>query len=92
MPKEYELITHTVTAIQLSNENVPTVLDFCGGVEVEEIDCSDSKKRFKGVNVPTLEGVKRASIKPTGGDWIYKRDGSFNVMTNIQFLQTYKKV
>lgn len=50
-----------VQAIQLTPSNAEEVASWCGGSVVEEIDPINPDKRYVGVNIPTLEGVMRAS-------------------------------
>lgn len=50
-----------VQAIQLLPDNADEIAEWCGGSVVEEIDPIDDTKRYVGVNIPTLEGVMRAS-------------------------------
>lgn len=85
--QRYRLIVVDVEAIQVSASNAQLAATWCGGVEVEEIDCDDSTKRFKGVNVPTLFGVQRASDK----DYIVRsREGNFRVMKQGEFEAMYE--
>ena len=63
-----------VQAIQLALGNAGEVAVWCGGVVVEEIDPEDDNVRYVAVNIPTLEGVMRASeddyvIKGTKGEF-----------------------
>ena len=63
-----------VEAIQLMSDNAEEVAVWCGGVVIEEIDPVDSDKKWVGINIPTLEGVMRASeddyiIKGTKGEF-----------------------
>lgn len=89
VPKEYQLIPVHVTAIQVRPDTVERALAFCGGVQIEEIDPQDSKKRFVGINFPTLAGVKRA----TQGDYIVRdMQGGFDVMTSYEFEHKYQQV
>lgn len=69
---------HMVVSPQL----VKSVVAWCKGVEVEEIDPFDPEKRYPAVNIQTREGVKRASC----GDTVVKHDdGSFSVMGPIAY-------
>ena len=88
MPQEYELITHTVLAMQLTPASVSDAELWTGGLQRESVDPFDSKKTFVELNIPTLDGVKRASQ----GDWIFKKDGSFQVMSDREFRSTYRPI
>lgn len=55
---------------------------WCGGVPVEELDALDPAQRFPGINVPTADGVKRAS---DGMFIIRLSDGTFEVLTQEQY-------
>lgn len=90
MPHEYQLIPVHVTAIKLTPESAERAAAFCGGVLIEEIDPQDSKKRFVGINFPTLSGVKRA----TQGDYIVKdhTTGEISVMVAYEFERKYEPI
>jgi len=90
MPHEYQLIPIHVTAIKVTPESVERAVTFCSGVQIEEIDPEDHKRRFVGINFPTLSGVKRA----TQGDYIIKNHstGEFDVMTAFEFERKYEPV
>lgn len=89
MPSKYELIVYTIDAIQVTPDSVSRAVLWCGGMQVEEVDPNDKSIKFVGVNVPTFEGMKRASE----GDYILKTvQGSFNVMKRAEFERTYRKV
>jgi hypothetical protein len=57
-----------VQAVQLEPHKAAEIANWCGGEVVEEIDALDPDKRFVGINIPTLEGVMRASQ----GDYVIK--------------------
>src|SRR5690349_3416054 len=57
-----------VDAVQLTADNVDEVASWCSGHKVIEHDALDHEKTFVGINVPTCEGVVRASE----GDYIIK--------------------
>lgn len=72
----------TVEAMQLSNLNAEAVAQWCGGQLVEEISAVDDRQKFVGINIPTLEGVMRASegdfvIKGTRGEFYPCKAGPF---------------
>ncbi len=58
----------TIEANELTKENAEAVALWCGGRLVEEIDPHTPTTRFAAINIPTLEGVMRASE----GDFIIK--------------------
>lgn len=89
MPQLYQLITHTVMAMQLTPDRVLDAEMWTKGMQTESIDPFDGSKRFVELNIPTLKGVIRASQ----GDWIVKRDGEdFTKMSDQEFRNTYQKV
>lgn len=71
MALTYRLISHTVEAEQLCPENADRLAMWCGGALVEEYDPFDKTKKFVAMNVPTINGMRRASE----GDYIVK-DGT----------------
>lgn len=61
---------------RVTEENAPFLAFWCGGTWITEIDPFDSEKRYRAVNVPTANGVERASR----GDTIVKHEnGTFGV-------------
>lgn len=79
----------TIEANQLTKDNVEAVALWCGGQRVEEIDPNDSDIRFVAINIPTLEGVMRASE----GDYIIKGvQGEFYPCKPGIFAATYEAV
>jgi hypothetical protein len=88
MPQTYELISHTVQALQLTKDRIDDAEMWTSGLKAMEIDALDDKVVFVGLTVPTLDGAKRASE----GDWIIKRNGSFDVVKDHKFRQDYRKI
>lgn len=89
MPKQYRLIPFAVEAIQLRPDTVKKAAVWCGGIEVEEIDAHDSTKKFVALNIPTINGVVRASE----GDYIIKElAGTVSVMKARDFESRYELV
>lgn len=73
----------------LTKDNAEAVALWCGGQLVEEINPEDSADRYVGINIPTLEGVMRASE----GDYIIKGvQGEFYPCKPSIFTSTYEKV
>lgn len=71
-----------VEAVKLSKANAAEVTQWCGGLEVEEVD-PYSEAVFVGVNIPTLEGTMRASegdyvIKGTQGEFYPCKPDAFD--------------
>lgn len=57
-------------------ENAAELVAWCGGRGVVERDALDETKTFPGINVPTKNGVERASL---GHMIIKQNDGTFEV-------------
>lgn len=78
-----------VQATQLSPATAKDLAEWCGGQLVEEIDPLDSNKKFVAINLPTLEGARRASE----GDWVVKGTrGEFYRVDDAEFKNTFVKV
>jgi hypothetical protein len=60
----------------LTENNVWELATWCGGNPVVEHDALDHDKTSPGINVPTKDGVERASL---GQTIIRKNDGTFEV-------------
>ncbi len=89
MPKIYRLIVSNVEAIEVTPDSVQRAAVWCGGRIASEIHPFDNTVRYVAINIPTLEGVKRASE----GDFIIKSDdGSFDVMGGNAFRRKYEPV
>lgn len=76
---------YVVEAHQLQADCVYILRMWCKGIIIEEIDAEDSKKRYVGINIPTLEGVIRASendyiIKGVSGEFEVCKPGAFAVL------------
>lgn len=65
---DYRKKSVIVQAIQLAPDNAEEIATWCGGLVVQEIDPEDDEKRYDVINIPTLEGVMRASQ----GDYVIK--------------------
>lgn len=77
--------TGSVQAIQVKEGNEADIVEFCHGRIVEE---HDEERSYVGVNVPTVDGVVRASE----GDFIYRgRDRQTRVMKGDEFLEFYER-
>src|SRR5215204_4688636 len=89
LPRQYRLVSGVVEAMQLTPDQVPAAALWCGGMEVDEIDPLDATKKFVGLNIPTLDGVKRVSQ----GDYIVKNlRGEFSKMGPEEFETTYEPI
>lgn len=78
----------TVEANKLTKDNAEAVALWCGGNLVDEFDAITGDK-FVGINIPTLEGVMRASE----GDFIIKGvQGEFYPCKPGIFAATYETV
>lgn len=89
MPKTYKLIVYTVQAMQLTPDSVDRAALWCGGMVVNEYDANDLSKKFVALNIPTIEGVKRAQE----GDYIVKSEsGGFCVVPKREFETKYELV
>jgi hypothetical protein len=78
-----------VQATQLSPATAKDLAEWCGGQLVEELDAEDPSKKFVAINIPTLEGVMRASE----GDFVIKGvKGEFYPCKADIFEDTYQKV
>lgn len=64
----------------LTATNAVQLAGWCGGLPVVQHDALDEGKTTAGVNVPTVNGVERASE----GDIIIRRDdGKFEIFKNV---------
>lgn len=76
-----------VQARCLKKDLAEDIAQWCGGVLVTEIDSIDPGKTFVGINVPTLEGMSRASQN----DWIVQGEqGDFWPVPAGQFSEIYE--
>lgn len=74
---------------RLTAENAIAVALWCGGQHVNEKDPFESEKTYVGLNIATLQGVRRASE----GDYIVKlENGGFTVWKAPEFEAMYEKV
>lgn len=85
---EYELRPRDVEARQITSwETAKAIATWCGGKVVEEIDPFDEKKTHPGVNIPTLEGIVRASE----GDYVIRhKSGNFQRRSRFSFEQEWR--
>jgi len=85
----YQTKSEQVQAWQLTPEDADSITLMVGGKLVEEIDPEDADKKFVGLNIPTLEGVIRASE----GDYIIKGpNGQYFVLKPNEFEYKYESV
>lgn len=79
----------TIEANELTKENAEAVAVWCGGRLIEEIDPHTPTNRYVGINIPTLEGMMRASE----GDYVIKGvQGEFYPCKPSIFTATYEKI
>lgn len=77
-----------IEANELTKENAEAVAIWCGGRLIDEFDAITGDK-YVGINIPTLEGVMRASE----GDYVIKGvQGEFYPCKPSIFLATYEKI
>lgn len=78
-----------VEAFKLSHENAQELARWCGGRIVEEISPIGPAKIYVGLNIPTINGVVRASE----GDYVIKdARGMFYVRKSYLFDEAYEEV
>lgn len=81
-----------VTAVQaatLTSANVTELAQWCGGRAIEDYDALTRDGKQVGINVPTLDGVERASE----GDYILKdEDGRFFVSPALLFQAEFERI
>jgi hypothetical protein len=78
-----------VMAMQVTAENLEQAVSFCNGQPVVEYDALDTSKSYAAVNVPTSDGVKRASE----GDYLVKElGGQVTVVRKNTFERYYNAV
>jgi hypothetical protein len=76
-----------VEALQLTQKTAQEIADWCGGVVIEEIDPTDSTKRYVGVNIPTMMGVIRAQE----GMFVLRNNrNEFKIMPEREFAGKYE--
>jgi hypothetical protein len=78
----------TVEAVQLSPDNIDEVADWCNGVVIKEQDAVDRDKFYVALNIPTLDGNRRASQ----GQYVVRGNGGFKVMGQTMFESMYQSV
>jgi hypothetical protein len=86
-PMIYRTRPDFVEAYLLTPATADALAVWTGGQVVEEIDPTDSTKRYVGINIPTVAGVIRASENM----FIVKhQDGHFGVMSSRDFAGKYE--
>lgn len=91
MPNRYQNMDSVdiIQSIPLEEDNAEVVAQWASAVVVEEIDPFDADKKYPGLNVQCGDTVKRASL----GDCVIKHDdGTFDVLTSLEFAGKYVKV
>lgn len=78
-----------VEARKLTPDTAEDIAQWCGGRLVEETDALDASLKYVGINIPTLEGVMRASE----GDYVIRGvQGEFYPCKPSIFEATYDSV
>lgn len=77
-----------VEAVRLNEENAAAVAAWCGGDLVEEINAEYPDEKSPGINVPTDDGMKRASL----GWYVVKFERHYFVVSVRVFELSYKPV
>lgn len=86
--KHYRKKVESVQALQLSPASIDEAVRWTGGRRVEEKNPFDEDQITVGLNIPTMEGVVRASE----GDYILQSwEGGFKVMSQQQFEELYER-
>jgi len=75
-----------VEAVKLTAENVDELEKLTYGVKVDEFDAFDSSKTNVGLNVPTHEGMRRAS---EGRHYVVRWQGFFYVRVTDWFEKNW---
>jgi len=78
----------TVEGIQVSEENLEQVADWCGGHVRTQTTMSDGAKRYVKVNV--REPKTNRQTKAYVGDWILLSDGGYKVYTQSAFEKSFQ--
>jgi hypothetical protein len=85
---EYKRRPNPVQAVSITKDNVEEVAIWCGGEPVTEIDALHKTVTYVGINVPTVNGVERASET----DFIFKNPrGEICVERYSRFLHEYEE-
>lgn len=88
-PMKFRKKPVVIEAMQFNRTNGSVVAKWCGGRWHSETKPSDPTDVAEWVDIPTLEGVMRASL----GDWIVKGvQGEFYPCKSDIFQQTYEQV
>jgi hypothetical protein len=85
MTEKYTSKVRTIDALQLTPENADSIAEWCGGGIVVEKGLNG--KDLVGVNIPTLQGVTRASE----GDYVIRNaSGTFQTMSRFAFESEFE--
>ena len=88
MLTQYKRKPNEVLAVSISKENCAEVAEWCGGEVVTEHNAMDHEVTYCGINVPTINGVERASQT----DFIIKNSrGEVSVERYSRFLAEYEE-
>lgn len=85
---EYKRKPNPVHAVSITKDNCEEAAEWCGGEVVTEHHAMDDKITYCGINVPTINGVERASET----DFIIKNSrGEVSVERYSNFLHEYEE-
>lgn len=86
-PQKYRKKPVVIEAAHLTREGAHEVATWCGGRVVEEAKASDPTDVYLGLDIPTLEGIMRASV----GDYVIRGvQGEFYPCKPDIFAATYE--
>lgn len=80
---------HEVEARKVGFDTRDEIADWCGGVPVIEHDAAVHSLTYPAVNVPCLDGMKRAQFT----HWVVRYPaGTFETYTDIQFQSLFEPI
>ena len=89
MLTQYKTISEEITGVSITKDNCEEVAEWCGGEVVTEQHAMDSTVTYCGINVPTINGVERASES----DFVIKNSrGEISVERFSKFLSEHEEV
>lgn len=87
--KRFRKLPVEIDAVELRADNADAVASWCGGRAIHDPKASDPTDVYVGVDIPTLEGVMRASV----GDQVIRGvQGEFYPCKADIFAATYEEV
>ncbi len=83
------LFDEEVEARRVTAETAKEISEWCNGRLVEEINALNHESKTPGINVPTHEGPRRASVN----DWVVVDDqGRFYITGSFAFNRNYEEL